>query len=156
MGFSHFWNGYWLTLIILVFLLEGHFVSCSIWSICSNDCTPGSIPCQMPGGTGHCEQPCCSASSVSGGQDHWDDRSGLFIGLLVSGHLPSVLMRRLVTTKLSCETDCTDSLTMGHCWGVGLVVLDSWKGLEVCPAIPWKYLPESTLALACHCLPLHS
>lgn len=92
-------------------------------------------------GNGHCEQPCCSASSVSGGRDHWDDTSGLFIGLLVSGPLPPLLMSKLGTAKLSCETDCTDFLTIAGCSGLGLVVLDRWKGLEVWHAIPWMYLP---------------
>lgn len=64
-----------------------------------------------------------------------------FIGLLVSGPLPPLLMRKLVTAKLSCEADCTDFLTIAGCSGLGLVVLDRWKGLEVWHAIPWMYLP---------------
>lgn len=51
-----------------------------------------------------------------------------------------------MTAKLSCETDFTDFLTTAHCLGLGLVVLDCLKGLEVWHTIPWVYLPESTQA----------
>lgn len=110
-------------------------------------------------GNGRSAQPCvqshCSASSAAGGLDHRDDMSGWSIGQLVSGLLPPLLVRRLVIAKLSGGTDCTDFLTSARCSGLGLVMLDHWKGLEMWQPVTWTYQPESALAQALHCPPLH-
>jgi len=60
-----------------------------------------------------------------------------------------------VIAKLSGETDCTDFLTGAHYSGPGLVMLDHWKGLEMWHPVAWTYSPESALAQALHCPPLH-
>lgn len=62
--------------------------------------------------------------------------SGWSIGLLVSGLLPPLLVRRLVIAKLSSETGCTDFLTSAHRSDLGVVMLDHWKGLQMWHPIP--------------------